>query len=38
MLLTVRDSASARLDNRAQSSSGRTTWMRGDFGRPLEDV
>jgi hypothetical protein len=38
MLLTVRDSLSARAASRAQSSSGRTTWIRGDLGLPLEEV
>jgi hypothetical protein len=38
MLLTVRDSSSASTASRWQSSSGSTTWMRGDLGRPLEEV
>jgi hypothetical protein len=38
MLLTVRDSASAQLANRSQTSSGSTTWIRGDLDRPLEEV
>jgi len=38
MLLTVRDSSSAMAVKRAQRSSGRTTWIRGDLGFPLEDV
>ena len=38
MLLTVRDSDSARAVKRAHKSSGRTTWIRGDLGFPLADV
>ena len=38
MLLTVRDSDSARAVRRAHRSSGRTTWIRGDLGFPLADV
>ena len=38
MLLTVRDSDSARAVKRAHKSSGRTTWMRGDLGFPLAEV
>ena len=38
MLLTVRDSASAKAERRSQSASGRTTWILGDLGRPLEEV
>ena len=38
MLLTVRDSDSARALKRAHKSSGRTTWIRGDLGFPLADV
>ena len=38
MLLTVRDSDSAREVKRAHKSSGRTTWIRGDLGFPLADV
>jgi hypothetical protein len=37
-LLTVRDSDSAKLDNLSQTSSGSTTWIRGDLDRPLEEV
>ena len=38
MLLTVRDSSSARADSRAQRSSGSTTWILGDLDLPLDDV
>ena len=38
MLLTVRDSDSARAVSRAHKSSGRTTWILGDLGFPLADV
>ena len=38
MLLTVRDSDSARAVKRAHKSSGRTTWIRGDLGFPLSYV
>ena len=38
MLLTVRDSDSARAVRRAHKSSGRTTWILGDLGFPLADV
>ena len=38
MLLTVRDSDSARAVKRAHKSSGRTTWIRGDLGFPLAEV
>ena len=38
MLLTVRDSDSARAVKRAHKSSGRTTWIRGDLGFPLADA
>ena len=38
MLLTVRDSSSARAESRWQRFSGSTTWIRGDLGRPLEEV
>ena len=38
MLLTVRDSSSAIAVRRAHNSSGRTTWIRGDLGFPLDEV
>lgn len=38
MLLTVRLSPSAAAAKRSRSSSGNTTWMRGDFGLPLLEV
>ena len=38
MLLRVRDSSSASRERRWQRSSGSTTWIRGDLGRPLEEV
>jgi hypothetical protein len=38
MVLTVRDSSSANRERRWQRSSGSTTWIRGDLGRPLEEV
>jgi len=38
MLLRVRDSSSASRESLWQRSSGSTTWIRGDLGRPLEEV
>ena len=38
MLLTVLDSCSASAASRAHRSSGRTTWILGDFGLPLDEV
>jgi hypothetical protein len=38
MLLTVRDSSSAKSAKRLHNSSGKTTCTLGDLGRPLEEV